>query len=1078
MATDGLQLSFINNTDNPNVLSMTLGVDTPYLITGIDGWEGRPASDIGYFNKPQRHGAFFTEILSQSRVVTVTVAINGGNLNNQLQKNVLELRRMLAFNSGIQNKEYRLELQFGFGRANEYIFARVTDFRLNIEQWYQKVGTAIIEFTASDPRKFTTNYNGNLPGCMGGFTQLTIDNTVDLGVSSNYPYNYNFLYGGFSSIVLARNYVLNPKPSTGVFGVTRTNLISNPSFEGNNTTDWAVSSNSAMSVVTTTPVYGAYSLNVAMGTAAAAQAAWVSTSIAATIGLEYVVSAWIKPSNPGTPVAIKIIDGSNTLVSPSTAAANGKWQRISIKYTATAVTPSILFINTATTGIGHSFQVDGVMAEQSPTLNLYFDGSHTSYNGGTFNWVGTANNSTSTLTGGVEYRRNIVRNPNAQVNSVGYVGDAGTGSSITLTNLALNPRAISGATGWTNTNTTLYNTSFVTFTPSIPEYSAEFPNTAFASNLKSGQTSTKAMSVDDIDSLGTNAPNRYIAVRVGVPSGYNAGYKAYLTIGGVKKAEFTLSGNSWTTVYATGSGLANLSVEVVTNTISSTDIIYAHAVLSRTDFDVFNPGYFDGDTTHQVGITLPTTYAYSGTYQKSSSILTQNPGKSRFSSNTPSYIYMQRMTPTTAPSGSITYTETAWNVTPGELYQASAYVSDGELTSGQVYRVRLVWLDTSYATLATKISDEKSSTSGMFFQISDTAPAGAYTFRLIFEVAPSGKISPSGSGFSVSSVMMEKNPSPQANYFDGNTTYPSDLITTWAGTPGASTSIVTMYLAKYYTPVNAYPLPLPQANGADYRLRITANSTSNDSKAIYNVTNYSLFAGKQVSTSGDVVGYTGLSGTLNANTGKLGLEVTSTALGVQTYWSQAGVGYVLQTIPSDVTQVRLILMHGGSAGSGSVTWSRIGLMDNNTYNTGYFDGDSANYDNRYTKYWEGIAGDSTSALVTSSSGSPTGTVSVCGNTKASTKYYINGTVKNPRITVTDSSGTKSIWFEIDMTNQDIILDPYNGTATDGFGSDISYLIRGASPYEFELNPGDSSVSLSGDNIVKVTLGVYWQAATI
>jgi hypothetical protein len=133
----------------------------------------------------------------------------------------------------------------------------------------------------------------------------------------------------------------------------------------------------------------------------------------ATAGLSYTASTYAQ-LNTGTAFTYSVVlffynaGGSILSTAASTATTLGtSWERKSVTATAPANTASVgmqIRRNTALTGTA-SFYVDAVLVEESASALPYFDGTYAdTYTGYTLTaqgWNGTANDSTSTATWGL-----------------------------------------------------------------------------------------------------------------------------------------------------------------------------------------------------------------------------------------------------------------------------------------------------------------------------------------------------------------------------------------------------------------------------------------------------------------------------------------------------------------------------------------------------------------------------------------------------------------------------------------------------------------------------------------------------
>jgi hypothetical protein len=173
------------------------------------------------------------------------------------------------------------------------------------------------------------------------------------------------------------------------------------------------------------------------------------------------------------------------------------------------------------------------------------------------------------------------------------------------TNLATNPRAVTGGGSWNNNSGAVWATSFVT---SLPVPHPLGITTAISGNVLAGQVSTDSLSLYNIDGLGIGALSRFTGVWVlAMVPGYHANIPAV-------SARVPLSPGVWTYIkspraYSSWSGL---SIARITGNASSSDIVYATGCISET---TSSGDYFDGSTTSVGDIA----YAWNGAVNTSTS---------------------------------------------------------------------------------------------------------------------------------------------------------------------------------------------------------------------------------------------------------------------------------------------------------------------------------------------------------------------------------------------------------------------------------------------------------------------------
>jgi len=293
---------------------------------------------------------------------------------------------------------------------------------------------------------------GNIQVIMNGLTdaQRTTINSLDIGsqvsVTKTFPNStpstvtqLMALEGISHDITPDRHIVtLYPNPAriytyfiVGGYPVvaTRTNLITNPSFE-TNTTIWDAGAGVTLARSTAATYSGTASgLITLTNTVANSGINNLSNRSAATAGLSYTASTYAQ-LNTGTAFTYSVVlffydaGGSILSTAASTATTLGSsWERKTVTATAPANTVTVgmqIRRNTALTGTA-SFYVDAIMIEQTASALPYFDGTYVdNYTGYGLNskaWNGTANASTSTATwyqGAT--RTNLITNPNFETN--------------------------------------------------------------------------------------------------------------------------------------------------------------------------------------------------------------------------------------------------------------------------------------------------------------------------------------------------------------------------------------------------------------------------------------------------------------------------------------------------------------------------------------------------------------------------------------------------------------------------------------------------------------------------------------
>lgn len=135
---------------------LSLGDGSNYLVTNIDGWEDRPETTNGSTPHPRRLGSWVGGLSSVKRVVTVDLKVltdrENDNLTTIPKRN---LRAVMA----LDDEESPLMVDLGYGIEREIIFARVTAFNMPTIRGYGQEQPALIEWTATDPRRYSIQVN-------------------------------------------------------------------------------------------------------------------------------------------------------------------------------------------------------------------------------------------------------------------------------------------------------------------------------------------------------------------------------------------------------------------------------------------------------------------------------------------------------------------------------------------------------------------------------------------------------------------------------------------------------------------------------------------------------------------------------------------------------------------------------------------------------------------------------------------------------------------------------------------------------------------------------------------------------
>jgi hypothetical protein len=199
------------------------------------------------------------------------------------------------------------------------------------------------------------------------------------------------VYMPLGSTLTLKGLSLGTVDYSGVTGATRTNLLTNPSFEVD-VLGWTnvTRSNSIAARKVSGTYYGQTNTAVVE-----------STKVPATAGQSYAASAYLSRGATAKSAAVTPIfyDAYNVELSPPTITlaaitASDTPQRFSTIRVAPAGTTQVAL---RLTGDAATITFDAALLEQSTTVGAYFDGSY-SATGYLYGWTGTAHASSSTET--------------------------------------------------------------------------------------------------------------------------------------------------------------------------------------------------------------------------------------------------------------------------------------------------------------------------------------------------------------------------------------------------------------------------------------------------------------------------------------------------------------------------------------------------------------------------------------------------------------------------------------------------------------------------------------------------------
>ncbi len=224
------------------------------------------------------------------------------------------------------------------------------------------------------------------------------------------PYLYMTENSGIKVVNNEDNYQAN----------TRTNLITNPSFELN-TDGWSSNSGSSYIKSASASKFGAMSCLVTQ-VPTENSGLILTNSIPVTVGEQYTISTYLKGESSSQEVLLNVhqLSSSGSIICQNNSGsinltASAGWTRYSVTFTAASavasIRPMVIHPNTAISG--NQFYVDGWMFEKSNLPDPYFDGNVSEGKDYSFlKWNDSANSSTSTIFYGKEYLASIPINTN------------------------------------------------------------------------------------------------------------------------------------------------------------------------------------------------------------------------------------------------------------------------------------------------------------------------------------------------------------------------------------------------------------------------------------------------------------------------------------------------------------------------------------------------------------------------------------------------------------------------------------------------------------------------------------------
>lgn len=132
---------------------LELGDDSLYNITSIDGLDSLPDLTIGMAPKPRRHGSWLGGKLAQKRVINIGLDIMGDPADNY---RTTKPKNALVNAMQIMDVELPLVFEMDYGEQPIMVHASVTAMDLPIGRDYSRLRSGNIEFTCTDPMKYST----------------------------------------------------------------------------------------------------------------------------------------------------------------------------------------------------------------------------------------------------------------------------------------------------------------------------------------------------------------------------------------------------------------------------------------------------------------------------------------------------------------------------------------------------------------------------------------------------------------------------------------------------------------------------------------------------------------------------------------------------------------------------------------------------------------------------------------------------------------------------------------------------------------------------------------------------------
>jgi hypothetical protein len=256
--------------------------------------------------------------------------------------------------------------------GNNKLFNTTTSIEINSSS-VAKIVTASNNLFLTGENVIISGLTGNSQVANGVFTIQSVT-ASSFSITLTSPFvagTYSTTSGSISLRELTLG--LHPSENGGLTNsmVTRTNLVSNPSFE-TNTSGWAPFIGTTASVTRDTSKYyiGAAAGKISWPTASSTQS--IYTTISTIVGQTYTISAYVYVPSGNPDVRIDAFS-----LPSATVSAKDEWVRVSCSFVATGTTTFVGIASPSTT-LGNIAYFDAFLAEKTNSLGSYIEGTVTS----------------------------------------------------------------------------------------------------------------------------------------------------------------------------------------------------------------------------------------------------------------------------------------------------------------------------------------------------------------------------------------------------------------------------------------------------------------------------------------------------------------------------------------------------------------------------------------------------------------------------------------------------------------------------------------------------------------------------